>query len=461
MTSDKGAAPRTGKLARSAITGVAAARIGMAQLGHRVRSAPTAQAQAEHEAALGRILFTALGQLRGTALKVSQLLSMHPQLLPEGVRRELARSHHQAAPLNRALVGRVFRQAFGQEPEALFDHFEPTAFAAASLGQVHRAQLAGHGMVAVKVQYPGMAATIASDMQLLRTALRALAHTDLPLPAQPVVDGVMAEIESTLLREVDYLQEAEQLRWFAEHATQPGVVMAQPILSHTRAQVLTQQYLPGQPLHAWLATRPPQAQRDRAGQHLWDWFMHCMFDLGRVHADPHPGNFLFTPDGTVSVLDFGCTRSLSGAFRKQVAQAWSALLLPATDPQRDALALQAYQALGLARADVSPSTYRAEVAPALAEAQAWQIEPFTRPLFDFATKTSPPLTPPADQRVLGRYLQQVPGEMPAFERMWMGLVHLLTHLGAQVRTTNPWVQPPQIAAPGSAGERLQQGTTPP
>jgi predicted unusual protein kinase regulating ubiquinone biosynthesis (AarF/ABC1/UbiB family) len=437
----KAEAPRTGKLARSAITGLAAARIGMAELGHRTRKR-SAQAQAEHEAALGRILFGALGQLRGSALKVSQLLSMHPQLLPEGVRRELARAHHQAPPLNRALVGRVFRQAFGQEPEALFEHFEPTAFAAASLGQVHRAQLASHGTVAVKVQYPGIAATIASDMQLMRAALRALAHTDLPLPTDTVMDGVMAEIEATLLREVDYLQEAEQLQWFAEHAAQPGVVMAQPILSHTRAQVLTQQFVPGQPLQAWLATQPTQAQRDQAGQHLWDWFMHCLFVLGRVHADPHPGNFLFAPDGTVGVLDFGCTRSLSEGFRTQVTQAWSALLRPADDPQRHALVLQAYQALGLAGADVSLPTYRSDLAPALAVMQAWQIEPFTQAVFDFDTKIPPPLTPPADQRMLGRHLQQVPSEMPAFERMWMGLMHLLTQLGARVHTRGAhWLAP--------------------
>ncbi len=433
MAKAKAEAPRTGKLARSAITGLAAARIGMAELSHRTRKR-SAQAQAEHEAALGRILFGALGQLRGSALKVSQLLSMHPQLLPEGVRRELARAHHQAPPLNRALVGRVFRQAFGQEPEALFDHFAPTAFAAASLGQVHRAQLAGHGTVAVKVQYPGIAATIASDMQLMRAALRALAHTGLPLPTDAVMDGVMAEIEATLLREVDYLQEAEQLQWFAEHAAQPGVVMARPVLSHTRAQVLTQQFLPGQPLLAWLATRPTQMQRDLAGQHLWDWFMHCIFVLGRVHADPHPGNFLFAPNGSVGVLDFGCTRVLPSAFRAQVVQAWSALLRDPTDPTRNAQVLQAYQALGLARADVSLATYSTDLAPALAVMQAWQMEPFTQAVFDFGTKTPPPLTPPADQRVLGRYLQQVPDELPAFERMWMGLMHLLTQLGARVHT---------------------------
>ncbi len=429
-------APRTGRLARGTITGLAAARIGMAQLGHRVRT-PSAQAQADHEAALGRILFGALGQLRGSALKVSQLLSMHPGLLPDGVRQELARAHHQAPPLNRALVGRVFRQAFGQEPEALFDQFDPTAFAAASLGQVHRAQLTGHGTVAVKVQYPGIAATIASDMQLMRTALRALAHTDMPLPANTVVDSVMTEIEATLLREVDYLQEAEQLQWFAQHAALPGVVLAQPILSHTRAQVLTQQFLPGQHLQAWLATQPTQQQRDLAGQHLWDWFMHCIFVLGRVHADPHPGNFLFAPDGTVGVLDFGCTRSLSAGFLAQVTQAWSALLRAPTDPQRDALVLQAYQALGLVNAGLSVPAYTAELAPALADMQAWQMEPFTHAVFDFGAKTPPPITAGRHQRVLGEHLAQVPGEMPAFERMWMGLMHLLTGLGARVHTHCP------------------------
>ena len=430
---DSADAPRTSRLARGAITGVAAARIGAARLGQRLRT-PSPQAQAEHEAAVGRILFGALGQLRGTALKVSQLLSMHPTLLPEGVRRELARAQHQALPLNRALVGRVFRQAFGQEPEALFAQFEPTAFAAASLGQVHRAQLPGEGLVAVKVQYPGIAATIASDMQLARAALRALAHTDLPLPADPVMDSVMDEIEATLLREVDYLQEAEQLQWFAEHAALPGVAMARPLLSHTRAQVLTQQYLPGLHLDAWLATQPHQALRDRAGQHLWDWFMHCIFGLGRVHADPHPGNFLFAADSTVGVLDFGCTRELSEGFRTQMARAWSALLRPAADPQRDALVLQAYQALGLAGPDLALATYSAELAPALADMQAWQLEPFTQAVFDFSTKQPPPITPPEHQRVLGRHLAQVPGEMPAFDRMWMGLMHLLTRLGARVHT---------------------------
>lgn len=429
--------PRTSRAVRGAITGLAAARMGLAQVGHRI--APGAQDA--HEAALGRILFGALGQLRGTALKVSQLLSMHPDLLPEGMRRELARAHHQAVPLNRALVGRVFRQAFGQEPEALYDHFEPHAFAAASLGQVHRACLPSHGDVAVKVQYPCIAGTIAADMQLVRAALAALARTSVPLPPAAVVASVVDGIEATLLREVDYLQEAAQLDWFAAHAALPGVVIARPVHSHTRAQVLTQQYLPGLHIDAWLATNPPRAQRDHAGQVLWDWFMHCAFTLGRVHADPHPGNFLLLPGGDVGVLDFGCTCALSPGFRAAVAQAWSALLLQPSPP-RDAQVLGAYRALGLAAPQVTQVQYSAEVAPALAQMQAWQIEPFMQPVFDFSAKKPPPVTPQHHQRVVSQHLVHVPPEMPSFERMWMGLMHLLTLLGARVKTTNPWIQPP-------------------
>jgi predicted unusual protein kinase regulating ubiquinone biosynthesis (AarF/ABC1/UbiB family) len=447
-------APRTGRLARSAITGLAAARIGMAELGQRVRPR-SPQAQADHEAAVGRILFAALGQLRGTALKVSQLLSMHPDVLPEGVRRELARAQHQATPLNRALVGRVFRQAFGAEPEALFSRFEPTAFAAASLGQVHRAELAGHGTVAVKVQYPGIAATIGSDMKLMRAALATLGHTGMPMPAPAVVDSVMDGIEATLLREVDYLSEAQEMEWFAEHAALPGIVMAQPVMSHTRAQVLTQQHLPGLHIDAWLATGPTQQARDEAGQALWDWFMHCIWVLGRVHADPHPGNFLFLPTETpdpgcrVGVLDFGCTQQLSPAFRAGIAQAWSALLLPETDPARNAGVLAAYQSLGLISTAVTPQQYTAGMAPALVDMQTWQIEPLTQAVFDFGTKRPPPITRADHQRLLGQHLAQVPGEMPGFERMWMGLMHLLTRLGARVRTDTggPVRRPPAAGCP--------------
>lgn len=445
------AAPRTGAIARGAITGLAATRIGVAQLGHRLRAGGTQdkERQAQHEAELGRILFQTLGQLRGTALKVSQLLSMDATLLPEGVRRELARACHQALPLNRALVGRVFRQSFGQEPEALFAQFEPQAFAAASLGQVHRARLDGHGAVAVKVQYPGIATTIASDMRLLRAALKALGQGALPLPAPPVVERVLQEIEATLHREVDYLHEARQLAWFADHATLPGVVIPRPVASHTRAQVLTLEHVEGQHLDAWLRGAPPQSWRDAAGQRLFDWFLHCAFGLGQLHADLHPGNVLFLPEGRIALLDFGCTRTLSEGFRTDLARAWSAALQP-DGPQRARALHGAYRALGLLAPALDEPTFARDLLPVIAPLLDWQVQPLRAPRFDFAHKMPPRHPEPAQQRLLARHLAGVPPEMPAFERAWMGLMHLLTRLEARVDTANRWVAP---QLPSSTGPR--------
>ena len=149
--------PRTGRLSRGAIAGMAVARAGLAHLGHKAQSLTRDEAQQEqartaHEAELGRILFAALNQLKGTALKASQLMSMELGFLPEGMRQELARAHYQVTPLNRAVVIKVMRQELGGDPHTLFRHFEPQAFAAASLGQVHAATLNSGEAVAVKLQ---------------------------------------------------------------------------------------------------------------------------------------------------------------------------------------------------------------------------------------------------------------------------------------------------------------------
>lgn len=360
------------------------------------------------------MLFQTLGQLRGTALKAAQLLSMDTTLLPPGIRQELAKACHQALPLNRALVGRVFRQALGAEPESLFAQFESQAFAAASLGQVHRATLSGPDgaqPVAVKVQYPGIAATIASDMRLLRVSLQALGQGVLPLPAWPVVEQALQEIDATLRREVDYLHEAQELQWFATHAAMEGVHIPLPIASHTRTQVLTLQHLPGLHLHEWLATQPPQAVRNVAGQRLWDWFLHCAFQLGRIHADLHPGNVLFLPDGQIGLLDFGCTRRLSLPFRTEVRRAWSALLEPGTDACARTV-FHAYQSLGLISANLKPTAFAQDALPLLAPMQAWQVEPFARmeaqSMFDFSSKTPPPSPPLRSKPSLHATLQTCP-----------------------------------------------------
>jgi predicted unusual protein kinase regulating ubiquinone biosynthesis (AarF/ABC1/UbiB family) len=433
---------RTGRIARGAITGLAVAQAGVAHLGHLVRRKPAPgevdTRQAEHEAELGRILFGALNQLKGTALKASQLLSMEASLLPEGVRRELARGFHQATPLNRALVHKVFRQEFSRDADDLFQRFDPQAFAAASLGQVHHAELHGGERVVVKVQYPGIAASIGSDMGLIRHLLQGLRLTSDLLPDHDIVDRIMTDIEHRLAEEVDYTHEAGQLQWFGEHARLADVVVPQPVLSHTTRRVLTMQAVGGLHLDAWLATQPGQAARNRAGQCLFDWFMHSVFGCHRLNADPHPGNFLFMPDGQLGVIDFGCTKRLSSAFTDRIARVWciglSEVAVGDSTPLR-----QAYVDLGLISPSLSDADFEQQLMPALAAIRTWQIEPFRQARFDFANRSAFPVLTAAHRQVLTRSLIAVPPELPYFDRAFLGINQLLKTLGAEVATLTPWI----------------------
>lgn len=438
----KAGLPRTGRLSRGAIAGMAVARAGLAHLGHKAQSltrdaAQEAQARTAHEAELGRILFAALNQLKGTALKASQLMSMELGFLPEGMRQELARAHYQVTPLNRALVIKVLRQEFDQDPHALFQHFEPQAFAAASLGQVHAATLASGDAVAVKLQYPGMAASIGSDMRMLRSLLQTLGGHSKTLPNTDIIDRVMADIELKLAEELDYLHEAEALQWFAQHLTLPGLVIPQPVMERTTKRVLTMQHLAGQHVNEWLLTQPSQEQRDRYGQLLFDTFLHCAFVLHRVQADPHPGNYLFMADGQLGLLDFGCTRALDPSFCAAVSTVWSALL---HTPMDTATLQQAYRELGLISPTLSVDDFCTQLLPALADMQAWQRLPFTVPVYDFSRHPPYPGTKPEHQRMAVQFLQAVPPDLPYFDRAYLGLTQLLKTLGARVRTSNHWIR---------------------
>ncbi len=440
-TDKKSELPSTGRLSRGAIAGVAVARAGLAHLGHKAQSLTRdadqqAQARTAHEAELGRIFFAALNQLKGTALKASQLLSMEMGFLPEGMRQELARAHYQVTPLNRALVVKVMRQEFGQDPHTLFQQFEPQAFAAASLGQVHAATLANGDAVAVKLQYPGMATSIGSDMRMLRSLLQTLGGQSKALPQASIIDRVMTDIELKLAEELDYLHEAQALQWFAQHLTVPGLVIPQPVMDRTTQRVLTMRRLQGQHLNEWLLTQPSQAQRDHYGQLLFDTFMHCAFVLHRLQADPHPGNYLFMADGQLGLLDFGCTRTLDVGFCAAVSTAWSALL---HSPLDTGGLQQAYVALGLIGSDLSEHDFCTLLLPALADMQAWQRLPFTVAVYDFAQHPSYPSANPEHRRQAVQFLQAVPPDMPYFDRAYLGLTQLLKTLGARVRTTNPWI----------------------
>ena len=439
--------PRTGVVARQATLSLTAARLGARQMGralHNTLSPPdpqqqTAQTQAQQQAD-GELILRTLDRLKGAGLKLAQLLSQDTDWLPPALREPLARSCQGATPMNRALVHQVFQRAFAQGPQALFAQFDPQAFAAASLGQVHAAQDPRWGELAVKVQYPGMAQTVASDLQVLKALLATLGATSTRLPPRSVWEPVVDRVHQRLLEELDYTHEAAQLTWFGEQPLPPGVVLPQVVPDRCHRRVLTLTRLPGQPLLTWLDTQPDALARHTVGQHLWDWFMHSAFRLGRLHADPHPGNFLVLPDLRLGVVDFGCVQPLSPHWQTGVAALWSALLQP-PGPARDTALLTHYEALGL----LAPGLHRTEgqgLLAALAPLHDWQAVPFCTPRFQ--ARQGPPLPQPdaTQQALTSRLLHQVPEEMTYFDRSWLGLLQLLHRLDTWVDTRNPWVTRP-------------------
>jgi len=431
--------PRRGRLARGAIAGGALARVGVARLAHKAQDLTLAEPDrreraSAREAELGRILFAALNQLKGVALKAAQLLSSEASLLPEALRAQLARACYQATPMNQALVAKRMRLALGPDWEQRFADFEPQAFAAASLGQVHRARLHDGRAVALKLQYPGIAATVKSDMRLLRSLLGGLAWGGAALPDEALLARVLDDIEATLMAELDYAQEAQALAWFRAELQLPGLVIPEPLLEQGTAQLLCMQALDGLHLQAWLARGPTQAERDHAGQLIFDSFLAMMFRLRRLHADPHSGNYLFMTEGRLGLLDFGCTRTLAPAFCETLASAWSAGL------RGDRAALRrAYLDLGLIAPGLDQAAFDAELYPALAELLDWQLEPFRHELFDFGQRRPMPRMQSEQHRRALAHLQGMPAELPYVDRAYLGLNQMLKQLGARVRTRNPFI----------------------
>jgi len=415
-------------LERTRVAGKAALRVGLGHLGYRVkRPFLSADRSREVHAALddrnARLLFDAVSQLRGTALKAAQLLSMEVELLPEAYRRELEKSCHRVPSLNRVLVRKVLREEFGQPPEALFAEFEPEAFAAASLGQVHAARLHDGTPVAVKIQYPGIHVTIDSDLKLLRQLARAMPNPRLALQS-------LEEITSRLHEEVDYGREAANTRWFREHVTSTGVRVP-PVIGHRcGARVLTTGRVNGLHLDDWLDTNPAQAARDRAAQQIYDMFVLSCRQTRRLHADPNPGNYLFGTDGTITVIDFGCVKDISPTFAETLPKLLAAYL----DDDPDAL-FAAYGRLGMHHGNDADKIYREILRPF----GRWLTAPLRQAHFDFAK--NPDYTALANLRRLSRLsaLDRIADEFIYVDRTLYGLYKIFERLGAKLRMRDRWL----------------------
>jgi hypothetical protein len=198
-----------------------------------------------------------------------------------------------------------FKASVGRSPDQVFKRFDDEPFAAASLGQVHRAVMPDGTCAAVKIQYPGIRTAIESDFRWIR---------NLTLPAQAsgyLPKAMLDEAESQIVAETDYVREAHHIEFF-KTGLKPLAFVVVPDVHRACStdRVLTMSVVPGRHLDAFLATRPSQRLRDLVGSRLLELFSFQLLILETLHADPHWGNYLFSDDGTIGLVDFGCVKRL-------------------------------------------------------------------------------------------------------------------------------------------------------
>ena len=254
-------------------------------------------------------IYDGLKNLKGSALKVAQMLSMDKSIMPQQYVDKFSLSQFSVPPLSAPLVRKTFKKYLGQYPESLYDTFEPEAMNAASIGQVHKATKDGKNL-AVKIQYPGVAESISSDLALVKPFAVRMFNIK-----GKDSDKYFKEVQDKLLEETDYILELKQsldiskLCQSIEYLRFPKYY---PDLSSEK--ILTMEWIDGEHLSEFAAHNKDSEIGDRIGQTLWDFYMFQIHHLKQVHADPHPGNFLIDKDRNLVAIDFGCIKQIPDEF---------------------------------------------------------------------------------------------------------------------------------------------------
>jgi predicted unusual protein kinase regulating ubiquinone biosynthesis (AarF/ABC1/UbiB family) len=256
-----------------------------------------------------RDIYNSLSELKGSALKVAQMLSMDKSLLPTAYQQKFSMAQYSAPPLSYPLVIKTFQKYFKKSPDKIFDTFSVKAVNAASMGQVHLATLNGKKL-AVKIQYPGVGDSVKSDLAMVKPIALSMFNLN-----AVEYDEFLKEVEARMLEETDYTLELKRsidLSEQSRHLTNIVFPTYYPELSSEK--VLTMDWLEGKPLGEVLSTALPEGVGDKLGQAMWDFYHFQMHTIKSMHADPHPGNFIITPDYKLGIIDFGCVKVIPDDF---------------------------------------------------------------------------------------------------------------------------------------------------
>ncbi len=412
-------AVRTARLALLPASHTARVAVG---LGRRLGGRPAELVAAEVQRRTAEQLFSTLGELKGGAMKFGQALSAMEAALPESLigpyREALVRLQETAPPMPVAMVHRVLDESFPAGWRQRLGLFEDRPIAAASIGQVHRAVWSDGSPVAVKVQYPGAGDALVSDIGWLNRMAPLLRV------AAPGLDAgaLFAELRARLVDEVDYAQEAQAQTAFAEaFRDDPDVYV--PEVIEVAERVLVTRWMPGTPLSKVIAAGS-RADRDRCGLLLLRLLLSSPARAGRLHGDPHAGNFRLLPDGRLGVLDFGATEPLPRGWPRRLGPLLAALR------EEDAKLLYdiAISAGLVAHRKVDPA--------ALLDLLGPYAQPLRQPAFHFSRSwLQAQGQRHSDPRNAAAQIQRrlsVPARHLLLQRVVVGLVGVLAQLDARV-----------------------------
>ena len=456
---DRPPTSRIGRLAR--LAGLAPRSIPFAIEGVK-RALGGARSEDDEQAARRRLgtevkktaeaMLRTLGEMKGLPLKFGQMASYIDGLAPPGheerFQQELKKLLDKAPPLSPEAAVRQVTAELGAPPDEVFARWESEPFAAASIGQVHRASTRDGHDVAVKVQYPGIDKAIENDLKSVEMLERMVSPLSRKLHAKQTLD----ELRTVFLSELDYAREAEMADVFRRiNAEDPEVFIPRVHHSLTTRRVLTLEFVDGLGYADFCASASQEA-KDRAGITIWRFTFRSMLRYGMLYADPHPGNYRFLADGRVAFLDFGCVKELPA----ELVAGMKRYMVAAIDGDWAAFDRALIEVLGYDPDDESWDLYRSytmELMVPLCSDAPWQCSPekarehvqyLTRGLRELALK---------DGDVLPRvpYVPRMPQDFTFVNRLQWGLASVLAGLRVEAAfrpLIEPWVRGGLLPIPG-------------
>jgi hypothetical protein len=401
-------------------------RLGMAEASHRARrtfaSVERKAAMDEaHQLRTAADVTAALGGMKGVLMKLAQMQSYLDDSLPPAWRDALAGLQADAPPMAPELAAEVVVAELGAPPEELFQEWDPRPVAAASVGQVHRAITRDARAVAVKVQYPGAGEALQGDLDNVPMLLSLMARMQNDDSPEVDLAPLLAELRLRVAEESDYRREAHNQQQFADYfAGHPTIRVPATLPDLSGSRVLTSELFAGVRFSELLDWS--QEQRDLAGETVFRFVFHSVFRMGVYNGDPHPGNYLFAPDGEVCFLDFGLCR----AVEPEVTEALGTLFRLAVLGNDPAAFRVSLEELGFLRpgAPVSTELVYERVAGPWRSLLCPEVAPMPLPVTD--------MRPPDDEgRALAAAFTLPPTFLLLTTRTLIGMQALIARMGSR------------------------------